>query len=321
MMKKYIYQILCSLFIGGAMVSCAEDYMETDKGHDTLTLTVNQQEIVLNEKNHTVSKEATYIVKVDLLDLTMTMTETENIGWRFEEFYIVGSFTGDNGWGFEALSKDAVQMNLFHYGAVIPWKADGDFKFATLADFGQSDAFFHPTEGNAPYTSTSVVLGGEDNKWQMKESECGKAYKVLFLTTKGKEKMLMRPFTPYEGLYLVGDATPNGWSIDNATPMTKSADSPYIFTWSGTLNTGEMKISCDKQSDWNGDWLMADKNGKTPIGEVETALFTSKTDAELKNMYPDADLGSLDNKWNIQEAGSYRITIDQLKETISIVKQ
>ena len=33
------------------------------------------------------------------------------------------------------------------------------------------------------------------------------------------------------------------------------------------------------------------------------------------------DIGSLDNKWNIQEAGSYRITIDQLKETISIVKQ
>ena len=48
--------MLCSLFIGGAMVSCAEDYMETDKGHDTLTLTVNQQEIVLNEKNH--SQEA-----------------------------------------------------------------------------------------------------------------------------------------------------------------------------------------------------------------------------------------------------------------------
>ena len=42
----------------------------------------------------------------------------------------------------------------------------------------------------------------------MKESECGNAYKVLFLTAKGKEKMLMRPFTPYEGLYLVGDATP-----------------------------------------------------------------------------------------------------------------
>ena len=49
-MKKYIYQLLCSLFIGATMVACAEDYMETDKGHDTLTLSVNQQELVLNEK-------------------------------------------------------------------------------------------------------------------------------------------------------------------------------------------------------------------------------------------------------------------------------
>ena len=68
MMKKYIYQMLCSLFIGGAMVSCAEDYMETDKGHDTLTLTVNQQEIVLNEKNH--SQEA----------LTLSWTTGTNYG-------------------------------------------------------------------------------------------------------------------------------------------------------------------------------------------------------------------------------------------------
>lgn len=35
-MKKYIYQLLCSLFIGATMVACTEDYMETDKGHDTL---------------------------------------------------------------------------------------------------------------------------------------------------------------------------------------------------------------------------------------------------------------------------------------------
>lgn len=504
-MKKYIYQLLCSLFIGGTMVACAEDYMETDKGHDTLTLSVNRQELVLNEKNHSeeaialswttgtnygsgnrisytlelakagtdfanaysvdlgtgtyqwtqkveefnrflntqfgidyavkaelearvtavvagmeeqkqtattaftvttyrpvtptlyligdaapngwsadgatamertdngqftwtgklkagsfkfittlgeflpsynrdataaeelkltyrtsddqpdepfiISKEATYIVKADLLDLTLSLTETEDIGWRFEEFFIVGSFTGEGGWGFEALSKDAAQMDLFHYGAVIPWKKEGDFKFTSVADFGQSDAFFHPTIENAPYTSTSVVLGGADNKWQMKEDECGKPYKVLFYTAKGKEKMLMRPFTPYEGLYLVGEATPNGWDLGNATPMTKSADSPYIFTWSGTLKTGEMKISCDKQADWNGDWFMADKKDKTPTGEVETTLFASKSDAKLSSMYPDADLGSLDYKWVIPEAGSYRIMIDQLKETISIVKQ
>ena len=31
MMKKYIYQMLCSLFIGGAMVSSAEDFIEIYK--------------------------------------------------------------------------------------------------------------------------------------------------------------------------------------------------------------------------------------------------------------------------------------------------
>ena len=103
--------------------------------------------------------------------------------------------------------------------------------------------------------------------------------------------------------------------------MTKITDIPYIVTLSGTLKTGVMKISCDKQSDWNGDWFMADKDGKAPTGEVETVFFSSKSDAELSSMYPDADLGSLDYKRKIQEAGSYRITIDQLKETISIVKQ
>ncbi len=44
---------MLSLHGRAAMVACADDdYMETDKGHDTLTLTVNQQGVVLNEKKH-----------------------------------------------------------------------------------------------------------------------------------------------------------------------------------------------------------------------------------------------------------------------------
>jgi hypothetical protein len=31
--------------------------------------------------------------------------------------------------------------------------------------------------------------------------------------------------------------------------------------------------------------------------------------------------GNPDNKWKLTEAGNYKITIDQLRETISIVKQ
>jgi starch-binding outer membrane protein SusE/F len=39
----------------------------------------------------------------------------------------------------------------------------------------------------------------------------------------------------------------------------------------------------------SGDWSpspSADKSNKAPTGEVETALFVAKSDAELSSMYP-----------------------------------
>ena len=42
-------------------------------------------------------------------------------------------------------------------------------------------------------------------------------------------------------IYMVGDATPAGWTIGDATPM-QTTDNPYVFTWKGTLNAGELKL-------------------------------------------------------------------------------
>ena len=41
-------------------------------------------------------------------------------------------------------------------------------------------------------------------------------------------------------LYLIGDATPNGWSADNATAMERTDNGQ--FTWTGKLNTGSFKF-------------------------------------------------------------------------------
>ena len=43
-------------------------------------------------------------------------------------------------------------------------------------------------------------------------------------------------------LYMVGDATPNGWNIDMPTPLVASDADPLVFEWEGDLNTGEMKL-------------------------------------------------------------------------------
>lgn len=133
--------------------------------------------------------------------------------------------------------------------------------------------------------------------------------------------MLMKPFTPYTTIWMVGDATPAGWSIDNATAL-QATESPYVFTWTGTLNAGELKFTCDKRNDWNGAWfLCAAGNDKEPTGQTEKMLFIDKSDEEFKNQYLDINVGDIDQKWKITQSGTYTITLNQLVETVSIVKQ
>jgi hypothetical protein len=92
--------------------------------------------------------------------------------------------------------------------------------------------------------------------------------------TETKEKMVMTPFVPFENLWMVGDATPGGWSISDGTALTR--DSDYIFTWTGTLNQGEIKITCDKQDDWMGAWFMPYEDSEGPSGETQMMTFVDK---------------------------------------------
>ena len=52
-MKKTILKLASIIFCCAALASCVDDnYMELDKGHDELTLSVNASEFVLNEAEH-----------------------------------------------------------------------------------------------------------------------------------------------------------------------------------------------------------------------------------------------------------------------------
>jgi hypothetical protein len=269
------------------------------------------------DEGFTVTAAGNYEVKVDLLKMTCTVAKSTASGERFNDVYFVGSFTN---WGFVRMTKDVLRKNLWHYGEMFTWNGSGEFKFGTVS--GSWDNMLVASSAGAPYTSTVVVYNSSnDNKWALTEAQCGKAYKIMLDVTVGSEKMVMKPFTPYAGLYLVGDATPNGWTLSSATAMTADASNPYLFTWTGALKAGEMKISCDKKSDWMGAWFMADASDKAPTGGVENAVFVDKSDATFKAMYPDVAIGDVDMKWKIATAGTYTITLNQLKETISIVKQ
>ena len=252
-----------------------------------------------------IETSGSYRVEVNIIDLTITV-EAQS-GPKYENIYFVGSFTG---WSFVQMRKDPVNSFIFRYGAVLNWNDGGEFKLGTLD--GSWDNMYHPTIASAPYTHTEVTQDGtNDNKWSIPEADCGKAYKMALDITEGSEKFTMSVFEPYETLYLVGDATPNGWTIGDATPMTKV--DAYNFTWTGTLTAGDMKITCDKQGDWAGAWFMSATGEEAPTGVEQVMTFVDK-----KN---DPSQGDVDRKWKITDPGTYTITGNQLTETITITKQ
>lgn len=244
----------------------------------------------------TITEPGTYTITANLATLTVTIAKGE--GPAYTALWFVGNPTG---WNFVPMQVDLLDPYLFHYNGDL--SAGGEFKIGTQQ--GSWDApFFRPpvngtTEGEG--LEVEVWAGDPDNKWNI----TGGVYKITLDTREMKIDIV--PFTPYPMVYLVGDATPNGWDIGNATPM-ESTDNPNIFTWSGNLKGGELKFTLDKQSDWNGAWFIASEPDKHPSGQPEPMIFH----------YPGS---GVDYKWKITEAGGYTILLDQLKETVTIQKQ
>lgn len=105
-------------------------------------------------------------------------------------------------------------------------------------------------------------------------------------------------------LYLVGDATPNGWSIDAPTPLTPTEEDPLVFTWEGALNTGEMKL-CMTTGSWDAAFIRplhaGDEIGKSGITEQSFQMHA----------------GDPDEKWNVVDAGRYNLRFDLRNWTYS----
>lgn len=105
-------------------------------------------------------------------------------------------------------------------------------------------------------------------------------------------------------LYMVGDATPNGWSLDDATPLEASADDALVFGWEGDLNAGELKL-CLATTSWDVAFIRPENNGE----EISETPITDQTFAMWA--------GDPDNKWKVAEAGKYSLSFDLRNWTMS----
>lgn len=134
---------------------------------------------------------------------------------------------------------------------------------------------------------------------------------VLLLLTLGgcegaKDLVIIEEDLPIKTsvLYMVGDATPKGWDINSPTPLVASDEDPLVFTWEGNMNVGEMKL-CITTGSWN-DPFIRPLMGGTEIGKEPI------NDAPFK-----MTAGDPDDKWNIVEAGVYRLEFDMRHRTMS----
>lgn len=291
-----------------------------DLGQQVYSLSYTEKQlnqILLNDLSATVNASAKYEARItatvadknvsaqaDTVTFDATPYKASSVA-PYSMIYFVGSFTS---WNFEEMTRDPVNPCIFRYGAVLNWNNGGEFKFGTTS--GSWSDMYHPTVADAPYTSTGVQQNDAgDNKWELTQDQCGKAYKMYLDITPGSESFHMSVFTPYPNMYLVGDATPSGWDLSNPAAMT--AQDAYTFVWTGNLNTGEIKFSCDKQSDWNGAWFMASENDKVWAAGTEVMTFVDKSISGN---------GDIDRKWKVTSAGKYTITLNQLTEKLTIQK-
>ncbi len=272
-----------------------------NKGADDTKLYFRESSDDPYDEQFEITKGGVYRVTLNIINLAIHIEALNSP--EYDRLWFVGN---PSGWNFKELTVDALDPFVFHYNADLT--AGGEFKIATLNDFDDSVVFFRPAiDGQGAGTDLNVVKwskneNANDYKWNI----AGGVYKIALNTQTMKIDIV--PFTPYSMIYLVGDASPNGWSIDNATPMAAVGGNPYKFEWSGTLNAGEFKFTCDKQSDWNGDWFLATVQGQTPSGQEEQVLFSAAG-------------ANPDNKWRIEQSGTYAIEFDQLRQTVKITKQ
>ncbi len=111
-----------------------------------------------------------------------------------------------------------------------------------------------------------------------------------------------------ERVWMVGEATPNGWDLLKATELTRQAGT-RIFKWKGVLNRGQLKFPLKvDEAVWNGPFLLADSDNTPAEGTSAINFVEHCSDA-------------VDFKWYVSEMAIYQITVDLDKKTVTFDKE
>lgn len=231
-----------------------------------------------------------------------------------EALYIVGDAT-PAGWNIDAPQQlEKTSTYVFVYEGALN---SGDFKACTQTGSWYVQ-FIRPSSDGCPVgksgvgSSDFIYTVNPDNKWHVEEAG---VYRITFdlehwtISSEYVGGIEAGEKEPIETstLFMIGDATPGGWSMDDATEFSVSADNKYIFTWEGELVEGSMKACIERDGTFSCPFLRPEYGGcEIGASGVASPEFVYTTNP--------------DDQWRITEAGRYRITFDLENYTISAEK-
>ena len=217
---------------------------------------------------------------------------------RAQELYMVGNAT-PNGWDAQRaqyMRQDAEDQSLFTYEGVL---SRGEFKLL-LKPGEWLPCYVRNAEDSTKMVYRATEKDYPDCKWWISKKS---NYRIeanvdnLTMTVIDLGGDFEEPIF-YE-LYMIGDATPGGWSWDRVTALVQDDEDINHFSYSGPLFAGEIKFPTEIVHDWSGQFLLAPAPNCAPTAEGTYVVGNSP-----------------DNKWVIPTAGEWKIDIYADKQTI-----
>lgn len=254
---KTIYNLMLIVLSILMLGSCKKDEMELDKGSTPLKLEISEDTVVLSQ--FVEDKEA----------VKFSWGAGSNQGTGAAISYLFEMDLKDNNFA------GGIKKNI--------GKTDSHFISYTNKELNDSlkTVWNIPVDDEETYTfeaRVTAVVSDPSVETQISN--------VVVFDVKPYKYRTLR-------LYLIGDATPGGWNIEQATLMTMDAENKDVFTWEGTLLKNGFRFICQNTSGtwWPGYVKDSDNEGKAKYFATEPA-------------------GEDDVKFMINAPGVYRVTIN-----------
>ena len=213
---------------------------------------------------------------------------------------------GEAVWGGWSIDNSIVMFNSTEnpdvFKATVNLSTNGTFKFLTTTDWGNLEYRAGDNDVTLNEGVASAIVSTEENPndKQFKVSETANYDIVCDLVAKSlvvkKAKYQTTPLK-HTALWLVGSATPGGWSIGDGVMLSPDVDNPTVFKTTVDFVEGEMKVAVNNQTGYGQTFYLRDTTDDTKM------VF-----------------GGDDNKWYITKAGKYDVTVDVVNMTISITE-